>query len=263
MSTLATGLAPARSGERAKVNFGGMATLVYGLGAYASFLVTITYAIGFVGNWFVPKSIDSGAAGAVVPSMLINAALLLVFVVQHTIMARPAFKRWWVRYIPQPMERSTFVWLASGSLGLIFWQWRPLPGVIWRVDGVAGAALTGLSLAGWAMVFIAAFTISHFDLFGVRQAWLRFRNRIYTPVGFSLIGLYRLVRHPLMLGFLIAFWATPTMTVGHLFFAAMITGYIRFGLWMEERDLIAEHGEDYLSYQRRVPGLNPLGRRAM
>jgi protein-S-isoprenylcysteine O-methyltransferase Ste14 len=173
-------------------------------------------------------------------------------------MARPAFKRWWTRMVPKPVERSTFVLAASAVLGLLYWQWRPLPQVVWNVGGPAGAALTALSLAGWTIVLVASTTISHMDLFGVRQAWLRFRNRPYSPVGFRLAGLYRLVRHPLMVGFLIAFWATPRMTVGRLFFAIMTTLYIMFGTWVEERDLIAEHGEQYLAYKRQVPGFIPL-----
>lgn len=240
----------------------GWMTLAYGLTAYASFLATILYAIGFVGNWVVPKGIDAGEPGAVAASMLLNAALLSLFVVQHTIMARPAFKRVWTRIVPKPIERSTFVLASSACLGLVFWQWRPLPQVIWSVDGPIGSVLAGVSLLGWAIVFIASFTISHVDLFGVRQAWLRFRERSYTPVGFRLAGLYRLVRHPLMVGFLIAFWSTPTMTLGHLFFSLLTTGYILFGTWVEERDLIAEHGERYLAYKRSVRGLIPIPRRA-
>lgn len=231
--------------------------LIYGAVCYAAFLGVLIYAIGFVGNWWVPKSIDSGSAGPIGSALMINAALLSVFVVQHTIMARPAFKRWWTRYIPESIERSTFVLLASASLALIFWQWRPLLGVIWEVDGPAGAGLVAVSLAGYAMAVAASFTISHFDLFGLRQTWLHFRGEPYAPVGFRLAGLYRWVRHPLMLGFLIGFWATPRMTVGHLFFAGMITVYILFGTWIEERTLIAEHGERYLAYRRSVPALIP------
>ena len=237
-------------------------TLAYGLLAYAAFLGVFLYAMGFVGNWLVPKSIDSGTPGALLPSLLINTALLSVFVVQHTVMARPAFKRWWTRIIPPAIERSTFVLAASASLALAFWLWRPLPTVLWSVEGPAAWALTALSLSGYGIVLYASFLINHFDLFGLRQVWLRFTGRRYAPVGFRLASLYRLVRHPLMLGFLIAFWATPTMTVGHLFFAAMTTGYIAMGVWFEERDLVAEHGDAYLDYRRRVRGVIPLPRRA-
>lgn len=236
----------------------GTLVLLYGLAAYSAFFVTFLYAIGFVGNWFVPKSIDSGAAGPLAPSLLINALLLSVFVVQHTVMARPAFKRWWTRIVPVEAERSTFVLAASASLALLFWLWRPAPTVLWSVDGAAAFALTAASLAGYGIVLISSCAISHLDLFGVRQAWLRFRNQPYAPVGFRVVGLYRLVRHPLMLGFMIAFWCTPTMTAGHLFFAIMTTAYILLGVRIEERDLAAEHGEDYFAYRRRVRGLIPL-----
>lgn len=241
----------------------GVASFVYGALAYATFFFTFCYAIGFVGNWVVPKSIDSGAAGALVPSLIINGLLLSLFVIQHTIMARPAFKRWWTTIIPKSIERSTFVLIASSILLLLFWQWRPLPAVVWEVSNpVAYWGLSALSLAGWGIVLLASFMVSHFDLFGLRQVWYRLRERTYRPVGFRLVGLYKLVRHPLMVGFLIAFWATPVMTVGHLFFAVMTAGYILFGTWVEERDLIAEHGEAYLKYKRSVRGLIPLPKRA-
>jgi protein-S-isoprenylcysteine O-methyltransferase Ste14 len=262
MSTLASAFESARISQRQGTGVGGVATLAYGLLCYAAFVASFSFAIGFVGNWLVPKSINTGRPGPLVPSLLINTLLLCVFVAQHTVMARPAFKRWWTRIVPKPAERSTFVLAASASLGLLFWLWRPLPQVVWEVKGAAAVLLTALSLLGWAIVLFASFAISHMDLFGMRQAWLRFRNRPYAPVGFRLVGLYRIVRHPLMLGFLIAFWSTPVMTVGHLFFAIMTTGYILFGLWMEERDLIAEHGERYREYKRNVRGLIPLPKRA-
>lgn len=240
-----------------------VATFAYGVVAYAGFLGAFLYAMGFVGNWVVPKSIDSGTPGEMLPSLLINAALLVVFVLQHTIMARPAFKRWLTQYVPKSIERSTFVLAASASLGLAFWQWRPLPQVLWNVgDGVPYWMLTGLSLAGWTMVLLASFMVSHFDLFGLRQVWFRLANRPYIAVGFRLVGLYKLIRHPLMLGFLIAFWATPVMTVGHLAFAILVTGYIFMGTWFEERDLVAEHGENYLAYRRKARGLIPIPKRA-
>ncbi|MGE0480286.1 MAG: methanethiol S-methyltransferase [Phycisphaerae bacterium] len=262
MTSAAIPIEHVTSGRAQRRTVAGVATLAYGLLGYAAFVVTILYGIGFVGSWIVPKSINSGTPGALLPSLLINAALLAGFVLQHTIMARPAFKRWWTLVVPRPIERSTFVLFSSAALGLIFWQWRPLPDVVWRVDGAAAWFLNAVALAGWAIVFIASFTISHMDLFGVRQTWLRFRNQPYAPVGFRLRGLYRIVRHPLMVGFLLAFWATPNMTVGHLFFAIMTTGYILFGTWMEERDLVAEHGERYLDYRRKVRGLVPLPKRA-
>lgn len=237
--------------------------MAYGLFAYACFFATILYAIGFVGNWIVPKSIDTGEAGGLLASLAINGALLALFVVQHTVMARPAFKRWWTRIVPRAIERSTFVIAASACLGLMYWQWRPLAGEVWNVQSAfARSALVALSLLGWGIVFASSFMVSHWDLFGLRQTWMRLRERAYEPVGFRLVGLYKLVRHPLMVGFLIAFWATPTMSVGHLFFAIMVTGYILFGTWIEERDLVAEHGESYLEYRRKVRGLVPLPKRA-
>jgi methanethiol S-methyltransferase len=240
-----------------------IAVFVYGVVAYTTFLVAFLYAMGFVGNWLVPKGIDSGTPGALLPSLLINGLLLSAFVVQHTIMARPKFKRWWTQFIPPSIERSTFVLLASTILLVTFWQWRPLPQIVWQTTHPIGVyGLSALSLLGWGIVLLASFMVSHFDLFGLRQVWFRLQAKAYRPVGFRLVGLYKLVRHPLMLGFLIAFWATPTMTVGHLFFAIMTTLYIFFGTHVEERDLIAEHGEKYLEYRRKVRGLVPLPKSA-
>jgi protein-S-isoprenylcysteine O-methyltransferase Ste14 len=238
-----------------------LGVFIYGVIAYAAFFGAFAYAIGFVGNWIVPKSIDSGVSGALIPSLAINGAILVLFVVQHTIMARPWFKRWVTKFIPVSMERSTFVLLASAILMLLFWQWRPQTQVVWNVEPTAARwALSGLSLAGFGLVFVASFMVSHFDLFGLRQVWTKFRNRSYQPIGFRVVGIYKLVRHPLMTGFLIAFWATPTMTVGHLFFAIMTTGYILFGTTIEERDLIAHFGDRYRQYKRTVPGLIPRPR---
>lgn len=237
----------------------GVALLAYGAICYAAFVAVFLYAIGFVGNWIVPKSIDSGTSGPIGVSLAINALLLSSFVLQHTIMARPAFKRVWTRIIPTAAERSTFVLLASASLALVFWQWRPLPQLVWHTSSpVLVWALSALSLAGYGVVLASSCLINHFDLFGLRQTWLAFRNRAYQPSGFKLVGFYRLVRHPLMVGFLIAFWATPTMSVGHLFFAVMTTLYILVGTWIEERDLVAEHGEQYLAYRRTVRAFVPL-----
>jgi protein-S-isoprenylcysteine O-methyltransferase Ste14 len=236
--------------------------LAYGLLAYVVFWwIPITYTIGFVGNWLVPKSIDSGTPGPLVPSLLINAALMLVFALQHTIMARPAFKQWFTRFVPKSIERSTFVIGAGAALTLILWQWRPAPQVLWQATSPWLVwTLSLLSLSGYALAVVASFTLSHWDLFGVRQVWLRFTSREYQPVGFRLVGLYRLIRHPIMLGFLIAFWTTPTMTVGHLFFAIMVSLYIAIGVWFEERDLVREHREQYLDYRRRVRGILPIPR---
>lgn len=235
-----------------------LAVLAYGLAAYAAFFVTIVYAIGFTGNWVVPKSIDSGGAGPAWQAALVNTALLLVFVVQHTVMARPWFKKWWTRFVPASIERSTFVLAASVCLGAVMLGWRPMPTVVWSVQGVAWWVLTGVSLAGWVLVFASSFMVSHWDLFGVRQVVLRAMGRAYEPIGFRVVGLYRLVRHPLMLGFILAVWSAGVMTVGHLFFAGMITGYILFGTAVEERDLVAHFGDMYRDYRRRVPGLIPF-----
>ncbi len=240
---------------------GRIAAFLYGLLAYAAFFGTIVYAMGFVANLFVPKSIDSGTPGALVPSLLLNTGLLSVFVVQHTIMARPWFKRWWTRIIPEAIERSTFVLAASSALALVLWQWRPLPEVIWHVESrVLAGVLVGVSFLGWGIVFASSFMVSHWDLFGLRQVYTRLVDREYTHINFRIVGLYKIVRHPLMLGFIIAVWFTPTMTVGHLFFAGMITGYIFLGTFLEERDLVAMFGREYESYRRRVPGIFPLPR---
>ncbi|MCB9848578.1 MAG: isoprenylcysteine carboxylmethyltransferase family protein [Phycisphaeraceae bacterium] len=259
-----TGAAPSThspSGGRAAGSGSRIGILAFGLLAYAAFFATICYAIGFVTGIIVPKTIDSGAAGALAPSLLINGAMLVAFVVQHTIMARPRFKRWVTRFIPHAMERSLFVMLASLILAGTFWLWRPLPEVVWSVsDPILANGLLGLSLLGWAIVFGSTFLISHFDLFGVRQVVTNAMGGEYRPVSFRLVGLYKIVRHPLMLGFLIAFWATPHMTVGHLFFSIMTTAYILFGTAIEERDLVAAFGDRYLEYRRNVRGLIPLPR---
>jgi protein-S-isoprenylcysteine O-methyltransferase Ste14 len=233
--------------------------LAYGTLAYFGFVATITYAMGFIADALVPKSINSGTVGPLGESLLINAALLSLFAVQHTIMARPRFKAWITKFIPTSMERSTFVLTTVAIFFLLFWQWRPVPTIVWDVTlPVARWALIGVSLLGWVVVFVSSFLVNHFDLFGVRQVVLQFRNHTYRPLEFCVVGLYKLVRHPLMLGFLMAFWATPTMTVGHLFFATMVTGYILFGTRIEERDLVAHFGEKYLQYRREVPSLLPI-----
>lgn len=240
------------------------ATLAFGVFAYTAFLATFLYLVGFVGNWLVPKSIDSGPRGGLVESFAVNTGLLLLFGLQHSLMARPWFKRAWTRVVPGAIERSCYVLATCVVLAVMVWLWRPLPQQVWSVTRPAARiTIDALCLLGWTIVLVKSFAINHFDLFGLRQVWLRWRGRAYTPVGFRLVGLYRFVRHPLMLGFLIAFWAAPVMTVGRLVFALLVTGYILVGTHLEENDLAAEHGEGYLAYQRRVPGLIPLpGRRA-
>ncbi len=230
----------------------------YGFVAYCVSFGTILYTIGFVGNVFVPKSIDSGTAGNIGFAIMINSLLLALFALQHSIMARLGFKRWWTRIVPEPVERSTFLLLTSLTLLLLFAFWKPMPTALWKVENPFGAAvLYALSATGWIIVFVTTFLINHFELFGVRQVYLYLVGKPKRPVPFRTTGFYKFVRHPLMSGFLLAFWATPEMTLGHLFFAGMTTLYVLAGIQFEERDLEYLHGEIYLSYRRRVPMLLP------
>lgn len=231
---------------------------LYGVIAYAFFVGTFLYAGGFVGNFFVPKSIDSTPTAPLATALLINAALLGLFAVQHSVMARQGFKKWVTRFIPKAAERSTFVMATCVCLVLMFWQWQPIGGVIWDVQNPVGrAVLYGLFAFGFALVLITTFLINHFDLFGLRQVWLYLRGKEYRPVGFVMPIVYKHVRHPLYLGFLFAFWATPTMTIAHLVFALATTGYILIAIQLEERDLVREHGDKYANYRRQVPMLIP------
>lgn len=237
----------------------GLPTALYSAFAYLVFILTFLYAIGFVQNLIVPKSIDSGTTGALWSSLLINAACLAGFAVQHSLMARPSFKRAWTKIVPKAAERSTYVLFASLALILLFWQWRPLPQTIWSIgDPVLATAVSAVSWLGWGMVLVSTFLISHFHLFGLSQGFARLLKledaddgRFVTPL------LYRWLRHPIYAGFVVAFWAAPQMSLGHLVFAVATTGYILIGIWFEERDLVTQFGSRYLAYREQVGMLFP------
>lgn len=236
--------------------------LLYGVISYFAFFGTILYAIGFVGNLVVPKTIDGAATTPLYFALLTNASLLLLFALQHSIMARPAFKNWWTRIIPASLERSTFVLLSSLCLMLMMWQWQPLGGVVWSVENqLVKTIMLVVYFLGWGIVFVSTFLINHFDLFGLRQVWLYFIGKPYTQLPFRLPFFYRFVRHPLYLGFLIAFWVTPVMTTAHLLFAVLTTGYILTAIQFEEKDLISHFGEKYRNYKKWAPMLIPFSKR--
>ncbi|MGE0684241.1 MAG: methanethiol S-methyltransferase [Candidatus Binatia bacterium] len=230
----------------------------YGLTCYLIFLGTFLYAIGFVGNFLVPKSLDSSPTMTFGQALLINIGLLGLFALQHSLMARPAFKRWWSKFVPPPAERSTYVLFSSLALLLLFWQWQPMGGTIWHIENSTGSLLLyGLFTFGWLLVLVSTFLINHFDLFGLRQVYLYLQGKEYTSLHFATPGPYKLVRHPLYVGWFFAFWATPTMTVAHLVFASLTVAYILLAIQLEERDLLAAHGQAYAMYRRQVPMLIP------
>ncbi len=240
------------------------AFLVYGLLSYLAFFATFLYTAGFLTNLFVPKSIDSGVPGAPGLALIVDLALLGVFAIQHSVMARPGFKRWWTKFVPEPLERSTYVLLSSVALWLLFAFWQPLPGVlIEAAHPVLQVALLGLFVAGLGLVFVSTVLIDHFDLFGLRQVVLYFRGTDYTHKPFTTPSLYAHVRHPLYWGWFLTVWATPSMTVGHLLFAAVCTAYILIAVRVEERDLVEHFGDTYRRYQARVPRFLPRPKRTV
>jgi protein-S-isoprenylcysteine O-methyltransferase Ste14 len=241
---------------------GRIIALLYGLVAYVVFLGAFLYAIGFVTRLWVPKHIDSGPVVALGEALVIDILLMSLFAIQHSVMARKPFKRWWTQIVPPVVERSTYVLLASLTLILLYWQWRPIPTVVWEIGNPTLAmAVQALSFAGWALVLISTFVINHFELFGVQQVIAHMGSRAVAEPRFKTPSLYKVVRHPIYLGFIIAFWAAPVMTAGHLLFAAVTTAYIFVGIVLEERDLVEHFGDDYRRYKERVASIIPFWRK--
>jgi protein-S-isoprenylcysteine O-methyltransferase Ste14 len=238
---------------------GGILAVLYGIVAYVIFLVTFVYAIAFVGDIIVPKTVDSGTPGPLMEALIVNVVLLGIFAVQHSVMARQGFKRWWTRIVPKSVERSTFVVFATAALALMLWQWRPMPDVIWSVqDPIAIAVIQGVFWLGWALLLLSTFLLNHFELFGLRQVLARMMGWKLPEPQFRTPFLYKRVRHPLYLGFILGFWAAPTMTMGHLLLSVGTTGYILIGIFFEERDLVRMFGDQYRNYRRQVSMLIPL-----
>jgi protein-S-isoprenylcysteine O-methyltransferase Ste14 len=237
---------------------GRLISFLYGLASYAIFFVTFLYAIGFVCGLVVPKTIDTGAVVPAAEALIVNLLLMSVFAIQHSVMARKQFKQWWTQFVPAPIERSTYVLFTSLALILLFWQWRPMPTPVWQIgDASVAMAVTGLSLVGWLIVLTSTFLINHFELFGLQQVANNLAGRSAAAPRFRTPLYYKFVRHPIYLGFIIAFWAAPTMTVGRLLFAAVTTAYIFVGIFLEERDLVDLFGEEYRRYRQRVSMLVP------
>jgi protein-S-isoprenylcysteine O-methyltransferase Ste14 len=238
----------------------GFIAVIYGLACYAIFFGSFLYAIGFVGDFIVPKTIDSGPSAAMPEALITDVVLLGLFAVQHSVMARPGFKAAWTRIVPRSVERSTYVLFSSLLLVLIFWKWQPIPAAVWDISSPAlGLFVLALFALGWLTLLLSTFMINHFDLFGLRQVYLRMRGQEYTPLHFTQRAFYKFVRHPIMLGFVIAFWSAPHMSVGHLVFSIATTGYILVGIFFEERDLMRYHAVEYGAYRARVPMLFPTG----
>ncbi|WP_206367512.1 methanethiol S-methyltransferase [Sphingomonas sp. HDW15A] len=235
----------------------GTGAFIYGVASYGLFLAVFLYAIGFIGGFFTPTILDGEATRPVLEALSIDLGLLTLFALQHSVMARPAFKRWWTKYVPEAIERSTYVLFSSLALVALFWLWQPIGGVVWATEGFARNVVIGIYLFGWALLLYSTFLIDHFDLFGLKQVWRRLKGAEYVPPQFYTPGLYRVVRHPLYVGWLTIFWAAPTMTVAHLVFALVTTAYILFAIQLEERDLVDAFGDRYVRYRQKTPMLVP------